>query len=188
MDAVYSHINVLVAVLNVMGLATIMTGLAGYFRQAHKLKVTRDPTLVLWIGLHLYFHIMLWWRMFGLSTVENFTFFHYLFLLAGPMFLYFGSLLLLPEPDDDDTVDMPAHLGHVRTRLFIFEALFWLWAILVNPIAFGRPAPAWPIWAGMVAISIAMVFLRGRKISLVLTLAACGLHVAFICLVALTLR
>jgi hypothetical protein len=187
MDGVFSHIRVLVAVLNVMGLATIMAGVAGYLRKAHELKVTRDPILMTWIGLHLYFHIMLWWRMFGLDTVKDFTFFHYLFLLSGPMFLYFGSLLLLPEPDDDNVVDMPAHLGHVRGKLFLFEALFWLWAILVNPIAFGRQAPAWPFWAGMIAISIALAFARGRKASLALTLAACTLHLVFIFLIALTL-
>ncbi len=92
--------------------------------------------------------------MFGLETVENFTFFHYLFLLSGPMCLYFGSLLLLPEPNDAGEVDMPAHLGHVRQKFFLFEAAFWLWAILINPVAFGSWGPAWPFWAVMVVISI----------------------------------
>jgi hypothetical protein len=188
MDGVFSHIRVLVAVLNVMGLATIMAGLAGYFRKSHKLKVTRDPILMTWVGLHLYFHIMMWWRMYGLEIVENFTFFHYLFLLAGPMCLYFGSLLLLPEPDDDDVVDMPAHLGHVRRKFFFFEAAFWLWAILINPIAFGEWSNTWPFWAGMVAIALTMACVRKPGISLALTIAVGVLHIVFICLIALTLR
>jgi hypothetical protein len=141
-----------------------------------------------WVGLHLYFHIMLWWRLFGLETVEGFTFFHYLFLLSGPMFLYFGSLLLLPEPDDDNVVDMPAHFGHVRGKFFLFEAAFWAWAILVNPIAFGEQGPAWPFWAVMIALSLVLAVVRGRKVSLALTLAVCGLHLVFICMIALTLR
>jgi hypothetical protein len=188
MDGVFSHIRVLVAVLNVMGLATIMVGIAGYFRKSHELRIKRAPVLMVWIGLHLYFHIMMWWRMFGLETVENFTFFHYLFLLSGPMCLYFGSLLLLPEPNDDGEVDMPAHLGHVRQKFFLFEAAFWLWAILINPVAFGSWGPAWPFWAVMVVISMILAATRMARTTLVLTLVACVVQVIFVCLVALTLR
>ena len=184
----FSHISVLVAVLNVMGLASIMTGLAAFFRRSDELTIKRDPVLILWIGLHLYVHIMVWWRLYGLQTADDFTFFHYLFFLFGPMCLYFGSLLLLCEPDDDDRVDMPAHLERVRRKFFTFEALFWAWAVLLSPIVLGAWTNVWPFWVVMTLISVALACTRNRKLSLALTIAACAVHVTFIFLVALKLR
>ncbi len=188
MASAFGHLNVLVAVLNVLGLASIMGALAAFFRKSGQIDVRREPSLMIWVGLHLYFHIMLWWRLYGLDVVEGFTFFHYLFLLFGPMCLYFGSLLLLPEPGEDDVVDMPAHLGRVRRKLFLFEAGFWGWAILINPVALGRPPSAWPFWAAMIAIAATLAFTKGRRLTLGLTIAACAVQLAFIFLMAMMLE
>ena len=84
MDKSLGHIIVLVAVLNVMGLANIMGGLALYFRKSHELKVKREPILMIWVGLHLYFHIMMWWRLYGIEVVDAIPYLRDLDTWASP--------------------------------------------------------------------------------------------------------
>jgi hypothetical protein len=130
----------------------------------------------------------MWWRLYKFPVIDHFTFFHYLFFLAGPMCLYFGSLLLLPEPDDDDKVDMPAHFAVIRRKFFCFEIGFWVWAILLGPIVMGAWGEAVPFWVVMTAIAAALTFIRKPRVAMLLTLAACIVHVVFIFLVAMKLR
>jgi hypothetical protein len=187
LEASFGHISVLVVVLNAIGLGTLMMGIAAFLRKPPKRKLKFSGVLVAWSVLHLYVHIMLWWRFYGMHLVESFNFFHYLFLLAGPMCLLFGSTMILPD-EEDGTIDMPAYLDRVRQPLFAFETGFWLWALLAGPLIEGTWGTEWYLWAIMVGVSIAMAVSTTRGPRVALTATAWLVQLVFIVTEALVLR
>ncbi len=187
MQASFGHISVLVVVLNAIGLGTLMIGIATFIRKPPKRSLKFSGVLIAWSILHLYLHIMLWWRFYGMELVEAFNFFNYLFMLAGPMFLLFGSALLLPD-EEGGTIDMPAYLDRVHRPLFTFETGFWVWALLAGPLIEGKWGTEWYLWAMMVLISLTLIQTRSRGPRLALTSAAWLVQLIFIATEALTLR
>jgi hypothetical protein len=137
MDAAFSHVSVLVVVLNAIGLGTLMVGIGAFLRKPPTAGFMTSGVLIAWMALHLYLHVMLWWRFYGMPVFESFNLFHYLSLLAGPMCLLFASILLLPE-EEDGKIDMPAYLDRAQGRLFTFEAGFWFWAWVTGPLIEGH--------------------------------------------------
>ncbi len=187
MQASFGHITVLVVVLNAIGLGTLMIGIATFVRKPPQKGLKISWILVAWCALHVYLHIMLWWRFYGMTLAESFNFFNYLFMLSGPMVLMFGSALLLPE-EDKGTIDMPGHLDFVQRRLFAFEALFWIWGLLVGPLIAGQWFSVWPLWVIMILVSVAMMFAKTPTSRVGLTAAAWGVQIVFVATEALTLR
>jgi hypothetical protein len=187
MESSFGHISVLVVVLNAIGLGTLMVGIATFLRDPPEQSVKLSGILVAWMVLHLYLHIMLWWRFYGLQLVESFNFFDYLFLLSGPMCLLFASTMLLPM-EKDDTIDMQAHLERVYRRLFTFETGFWIWALAAGPLIEGIWDSESYLWAIMVAISIAMALTKSQAARVPLTAGAWLVQLFFIGTQALVLR
>jgi hypothetical protein len=183
----FNHIAVLVVVLNAIGLGTLMIGIAGFLRQSPKQTLKPSGVLIAWFVLHVYLHVMLWWRFYGLDLVASFNFFDYLFMLSGPMCLLFGSALLLPD-EEDGTIDMPAYLDRIYGRLFSIEAIFWVWALLFGPLLTGKWESVWYLWAIMVAISLLLALTRARSLRIALTGAAWLVQLVFIANAALMLR
>lgn len=188
MQDAFGHVTVLVVVLNAIGLGTLMIGIATFLRKPPTHRVIPSGVLIAWSVLHLYLHVMLWWRFYGMPLVESFNFFSYLFMLAGPMALLFGSALLLPEEEDDGTIDMPAHLERIYRRFFVFEAAFWAWVLLLGPLVSGKWVSVWYLWSIMVAISLALVVAKSPRWRVSLTVAAWGIQLVFMATEALKLR
>ena len=187
MQASFGHISVLVVVLNAIGMGTLMVGIATFLRKPPERALKLSGVLVAWSILHLYLHIMLWWRFYGMQVVESFNFLTYLFMLAGPMLLLFGSTLLLPD-EKDGRIDMPAHLDRVRRPLFAFEAGFWVWALLAGPLIEGVWGSESYLWAIMIVVSLAMILTSSPGLRYPLTATAWLVQIVFIATEALTLR
>jgi hypothetical protein len=187
MKAAFGHISVLVVVLNAIGLGTLMVGMAAFLRKPPKEGMKLSGLLLAWLLLHVYLHVMLWWRFYGVEISESFNFFSYLFMLAGPMVLLFASTMLLPE-EQEGLVDMPAHFERIRSRFFVFETLFWIWALLFAPVVGGFWGTTWPFWSAMIGISLLMVFVSSRNLRIILTSGAWLVQVWFMGTLALQLR
>jgi hypothetical protein len=164
-----------------------MVGIATFLRKPPKRNIKLSGVLVAWMVLHLYLHIMLWWRFHGMAIVESFNFFHYLFMLVGPMCLLFGSTMLLPD-EEDGKIDMPAYLNRVYRRLFTFETAFWIWALAAGPLIHGEWESEGYLWAAMVGISVAMALTTSRAVRVPLTVAAWMVQFMFMATEALMLR
>lgn len=187
MKAAFGHISVLVVVLNAIGLGTLMVGMAAFLRKPPIEGLKISGLLLAWLLLHVYLHVMLWWRFYGVEISESFNFFSYLFMLAGPMVLLFASTMLLPE-EEEGVIDMPAHFERIRSRFFAFETLFWVWALLFAPVVSGFWGPAWPLWSAMIGISLPMIFVSSRNLCIVLTSGAWLVQIGFMGTLALQLR
>lgn len=188
MQASLGHISVLVVVLNAIGLGTVMVGMAAFLRKPPKEGLKISGLLLAWLLLHVYLHVMLWWRFYGVEISESFNFFSYLFMLAGPMVLLFASTMLLPEEEEEGVIDMPAHFERIQTRFFAFETVFWVWALLFAPVISGIWGAAWPLWSAMIGISLMMVFVSSGYLRIVLTSGAWLVQIGFMGTLALQLR
>lgn len=187
MQASLGHISVLVVVLNAIGLGTLMVGMASFLRKPPAKGLKISGLLLAWLALHVYLHVMLWWRFYGVEISKSFNFFSYLFMLVGPMVLLFASTMLLPE-EEEGMVDMTAHFERIRRRFFTFETLFWVWALLFAPVISGFWGAAWPFWSAMVGLSLLMVFVSSRHLRIVLTSGAWLVQIGFMGTLALQLR
>jgi hypothetical protein len=187
MAAAFSHVSVLVVVLNAIGLGSLMVGIGAFLRKPPTAGFRPSGVLIAWMALHLYLHVMLWWRFYGMPVIESFNFLHYLFLLVGPMCLLFASTMLLPE-EEDGRIDMPAYLDRAQRRLFTFESGFWIWALVAGPLIEGQWDSEGYLWAIMVGISIAMAVTKAQAARVSLTAGAWLIQLVFIFNEALVLR
>ena len=187
MPASFNHIAVLVVVLNAIGLGTLMIGNANFLRTPAKTATKSSGVLIAWLLFHVYLHVMLWWRFFGLQLVKSFTFFDYLFMLFGPMCLLFGSALLLPD-EEEGAIDMPAYLDRIHRRFFSLETAFWIWALLFAPLMTAKWEAAWQSFAAMAAISLILAVSRSQVLRIALTGAAWLVQLIFVTTDALLLR
>ena len=59
-------------------------------------------------------HPVMWWSLWGVRGLGDINFLIYVYLLAGPILLYLGTSVLMPEIVDD-SVDMREHYFGART-------------------------------------------------------------------------
>ena len=74
MQQSFNHILVLVVVLNAIGLGTLMIGIAAFLRNPAAQKIIPSGVLIAWSVMHLYLHVMVWWRFYGVQITESFNF------------------------------------------------------------------------------------------------------------------
>jgi len=103
----FTHLSVLISIVLGLGLTNLLMGLARVIQMRDRVKVYW-PTLV-WAFTLLLVHVQTWWAMFGLRTVENWTFQAFAITLLQPILLFFLSALALPDFDRDEALDLRAN-------------------------------------------------------------------------------
>jgi hypothetical protein len=183
----FAFIIALAAVINGLGIVRLLSGFAEYLRTQDSLEIAHYWVFNLWAVFQFLLHILMWWTLWGVQTAEEFTFLHYLFLLSGPILLFLGTSLLVPNVDDN-AVDLYRHFYVVRVPYFTVASLLWLWAIFYNPIFDGKFAPAAPIWASFMALALALRFTANPKIHAALAIGSWALIIVFVANFAMDLR
>lgn len=116
----FAHLSVLISIVLGLGITNLLMGLARIVQMRGRVKVFW-PALV-WVLTLLVIHVQTWWTMFGLRTVEAWTFLGFAITLMQPILLFFLSALVLPDFDRDEALDLRAnYFLHVR----------WFFSILV---------------------------------------------------------
>jgi len=115
MDA-FSYLSVLISIVLGLGVTHLLAGAAKLirFRADVRLYV---PSLV-WIGLLFLLHVQIWWAVFELRGLSDWTFFSFLLVLAIPTLAYLLSALLIPDFDRETTVDLKASYFENRRWFF----------------------------------------------------------------------
>lgn len=106
MDA-FAHLSVLISIVLGLGITNLLMGLARVVQMRGRVKVYW-PTIV-WALVLLLLHVQTWWSMFGLRTVETWTFVAFGLTLMQPILLFFLSALVLPDFDRDEALDLRAN-------------------------------------------------------------------------------
>jgi hypothetical protein len=127
MDA-FSYLSVLISIVLGLGLTHLLAGAAKLMRFRAEVRLYA-PSLI-WIGLLFLLHVQIWWAVFELREVSDWTFFSFLLVLAIPTLAYLLSALLIPDFDRESTIDLKASYFENRRWFFGLFTLIPLVSLL----------------------------------------------------------
>ena len=151
----FAFIITLAAVINALGMVRWLTAFAEYLRKRQSIRVDFYWVFVLAAAFQFLLHILLWWSLWNARQAETFNFLTYLYMLTGPVLLYLGTSLLVPDVDNNG-VDLKEHYFRARTSYTTVLILLWLWAIFLWPLLVGAFAPTAKILAIYAAVTFVM--------------------------------
>jgi hypothetical protein len=175
----FAFIITLAAIINGMGLVRLLGAFAEYLGNQGRREIEGYWVYDLWASFQFFMHVLLWWSLWNLRQVEAFNFGMYLYLLAGPIILYLGTSLLLPNMDED-RIDLRIHYFRVRPVFFTTMGLFWLWGIFSWPVFKGVLAPTAPILAAYLGIMVTLRFTDNPKAHAALIIVVWAILIFFI--------
>jgi hypothetical protein len=174
----FAFIIALAAVVNGLGMTRLLLGLAEYLRRRRHFEIAHSSLFGAWAGLQFILHILLWWQMWTVQQAATFTFLTYLYLLLGPILLFLGTSLLLPDVPEG-RLDLSEHYVDGRKSFFTVGLLFWLWALFLGVVLEGAFRPAAPLLATFAAVTAVLRLSANMKIHAVLTVVSWLLIAAF---------
>lgn len=174
----FAFVITLAAVVNGLGIVRWLSGFAEYLRRRH---VTHYWVFSLSAGYQFLLHILFWWTLFSLHGAATINFLTFMYLLTGPILLFVGTAILLPDVDED-AIDLKEHFRATRPIYSTVLVLLWLWAIFSSPIMHGFFSPALPLLTAFLASAIVLRISANPRIHSVVAIVNWLLLVSFIAL------
>ena len=177
----FAFVITLAAVVNGLGIVRWLSGFAEYLRRRHSVQATHYWVFGLMAGYQFLLHILFWWTLYGLRGAATINFLTFLYLLTGPILLFVGTAILLPNVDED-TIDLREHFRATRPIYSTVLVLLWLWAIFSSPIMHGFFSPTLPLLAAFLASALVLRISSNQKVHAVVAVVNLLLLVSFIAL------
>lgn len=177
--AAFAFIFTLAAVINGLGIVRWLTALAEYVRVRKAVHIVHYRVFVLFASFQFLLHVLLWWSLWGIRSVETFNFLDYLYLLAGPVFLFLSTSLLVPDAGAKQ-IDLEKHFANVRQPYATTLSLAWLWTALLWPVFQGVIPPSMPVHITFLVLAIALRFAAGQRTQTALGIASWSLLAFFV--------
>lgn len=184
--ASFAFIITLAAVVNGLGIVRWLTGFSEYLRQRKKLSIEAYWVFILFAGFQFLLHILMWWSLWGVRSAGEINFIMYVFVLTGPILLYLGTSVLVPDIVQG-SVDMKTHYFAARPTYSSVLVLLWLWAILIAPILRGEFAPSLPFFALFLVAAVVQRLSEVPRVQAAVAIANWLVLVLFIGLFAMEL-
>lgn len=131
---VLSFVQVLISIILALGIAELLKGVADYLRA----DGARPSWLLFglggWLGL---IHVHFWWVGWRFRDVDTWVFPELLLYVTGPAILYLATRLLFPQ--DLENADLPAYYARHGSKVWVFVALFFAYAVPVNTVLLDVP-------------------------------------------------
>ncbi len=159
----FAFVITLAAVVNGLGIVRWLSGFAEYLRRRHSVQVTHYWVFGLMAGYQFLLHILFWWTLYSLRGAATINFLTFLYLLTGPILLFVGTAILLPDVDED-AIDLKEHFRATRPIYSTVLVLLWLWAIFSSPIMRGFFAPTLPLLAAFLASALVLRISTNQKV------------------------
>ena len=175
----FAFIIALAAVVNGLGMTRLLFGLAEYLRRRGHFEISHSGLFGAWASLQFILHILLWWQLWTVQQATTLTFLTYLYLLLGPILLFLGTSLLLPDLPEG-SLDLGEHYAEARKPFFSVNLLFWLWALFLGLVLEGAFRPAAPLLATFAAVAAGLRFTTNVTAHVVLTVLSWLLILFFI--------
>jgi len=118
-----------------LGIGNVLGALAEIVRKGRDANL--DPVHILWIALLLGAHFNLFWHTLDLLTVERWGFTGFLYVISGPVLIFFCTGILVSELSDSPEAGARAHYFRVSGQFFLLFALLQIWIVGVD-IVLGR--------------------------------------------------
>ena len=138
MDA-FSYLSVLLSIILGLAITQVLQG----FRD---LMLARDrvvsywPCLV-WAALLLLIDVQVWWAMYELRNLQDWSFFAFVVVLAQTIPLYLLAGLVLPNVGNDGSVDLYKHYYANHRWFFVLLTLLALVSIGKELVLYGHLPP-----------------------------------------------
>ena len=131
------HEYIFIAVSIILGLAiTRLLHTAAMITRAQE-RVLFHWSSALWAFSVLLFILQLWWVGWGLRVIEDWTFFDFIVLVFGSIFIYGAAEMALSAPDEEiDMLEESQQFGRLSA---IFMLLYFLIGPYVNIVMYNRP-------------------------------------------------
>ena len=176
----FSYLSVLLSIILGLGLTQILTALGRIIR--HRDRVRADWLPLLWALLLILIYVQVWWSMFGLRHVSEWTFLRFAALLAQTGSLYLMAAVVLPEQVGDQAVDLGAYYDQHHRWLFAFLLATLVISVIKDVIVNGRlPGSLNLGFHILLAVaSVSALLIRRRGYQEVVGVATAGAFVAYI--------
>ena len=181
----FTYVISLAAIINGLGIVRLLTSFAVFLRRKDSLQVQHYWVYNLLAGFQFLTHVLLWWSMWGVRE-EAFSLVRYLYLLTGPILLFLGTSVLVPDVDEK-TIDVRSIYQGFRKFYFSILIFLWIWVILVWPVFKGVVAPTAWLWSILLAIAVVLRFSDNSRVHAALVTANCLVLVAYIVLFGIEL-
>ena len=131
--------SILVAIMFVMilsiGIVNILASLAS--KIDYRASQENKGICISWIILLLMAHFNMFWHTIDILSIEAWRFVGFLYIITGPVLIFFATDLMLPGSSQSETRDQKGHYFLVSRRFFFILALLQLWMIGVD-FVFGK--------------------------------------------------
>ena len=187
MDA-FSYLSILLSIIVGLGLTQILTAVGRIIR--HRDRVRADWLPLLWAAVLLVIYVQVWWSMFGLRHVNEWTFGSFAAILAQTGTLYLMAAVVLPEQVGDQPVDLAAYYDQHHQWFFGF-LLVTLVVSVIKDVIINGSLPG-PLNLGfhlfLAAASVSALLIRGRRYQEFVGVASAGAFIAYVALLFTRLR
>jgi hypothetical protein len=132
----FSYLSILLSIIIGLGLTQILTALGRIIRHRDRVRVDWLP--LLWAGVLLLIYVQVWWSMFGLRHVSEWTFASFAAVLAQTGTLYLMAAVVLPEQVADQPVDLRTYYDQQHRWFFGFLLATLVISVSKDVIVNGR--------------------------------------------------
>ena len=107
-SASFVFIIALAGVVNGLGIVRWLTGFTEFLKSRNSNQVPLYWVFVLAACFQFLLHILFWWSLWSMRGSATISFLSYLYLLSGPVLLFVGTALLMPNVETDE-IDLKTH-------------------------------------------------------------------------------
>lgn len=148
-----------------MGIGSVLAALAHAVRGGPEARL--DRVHVAWIALLLIFHLNLFWHTLDLISVEEWRFEGFLYVIAGPILLFFSTDVIVAPRIGSPEASAKLHYLTLSGRFLALFALTQAWIVGADVIL-GRGLTGQGMINGLgVVICVALVMVKAYKVHVV---------------------
>ncbi len=126
----FEYITVLISIVLSLGIAQILTGIAGLIKKSHKVVLYWPH--VLWVLFVLLLHIQEWWITYQLKGYHPWKLPFFLFIMIYPINLFVMARLLFPDKLKGKVIDLKLFYFKTYRKLSLLLILSAIFSILYN--------------------------------------------------------
>lgn len=176
----FGYLAVLFSIIIGLALTELLQSIRGLILARH--RVTIFWPSVMRAGLLTLVVVQVWWAVFELRAVEEWTFGKYAFVLLHVVLLYLATALALPNPTDGEPVNMrTAYYGDLRALCLLLLGTVAV-SIAKTYVLYGRFTNPTDLafHGGFASITVVSYFSKDDRVHLVLQAVLLAVFLAYV--------
>ncbi|QSX77954.1 hypothetical protein [Agrilutibacter solisilvae] len=130
MDA-FNYLTVMVSIVVGLGMTQLLAGIGNFVQIRRRVRFYWLHTF--WVLLLIVMHLHMWWSLWVLHSVTDWTYGTFAYVLIGPALLVIASHLAVPELLDGQ-IDIERHYYDTHVVFFGLLVAAAVWAMFLEPV------------------------------------------------------